>query len=68
MLETDTPPLVIFVAVAATLNSPAPGVVVTLLSCVIPLYTCISVPDPVYVTVPDAVVGNVWASFVSITA
>ena len=48
-------PAVIFVAVAVTLNSPAPGVPVTLFNCVIPLYTCISVPDPVYVAALAAV-------------
>ena len=64
--ETVCAPAVIFVAVATTLNSPVPGVPVTLFNCVVPLNTSIVVPEPVYVTVPVFVVGNVCASLLKV--
>ena len=63
-------PGVMFVPVAVTLNSPEPGVPLTLSNWVAPLYAIISVPLPVKSIVPPAwgeVWVKVWDSFVNTT-
>ena len=63
-------PGVMFVPVAVTLNSPEPGVPLTLSNWVVPLYAIISVPLPAKSIAPPAwgeVWVRVWDSFVNTT-